>query len=195
MRAIRGWLVTLLAALVVAAGATGCGIPVDSSPEPLDFPPQYQSPTSSSAPPEATTPGQLTAMLCLTRDQRLVPIDRPVETPQSAAELLADLIGPVTEAESQQGLSSALAGIRGLTVAGIENGIAEVAVGDSLDGITGNNQLLIYGQIVCTLDAHPAVAGVWFSRDDQPLPVPRGNATVTEDVLTADDYTDLLEPT
>jgi hypothetical protein len=192
MRNVRGWLAAGLAALVVAAGAGACGIPIDDSPEPVDFPPQYQSPTTTSPPPETTSSGQLMALLCLTRDQRLVPVDRPVETQQSAGELLADLIGPVTEAESQQGLTSALAGIRGLMVTRIDNGIAEVAVGDSLDGI--NNQLLIYGQIVCTLDAHPAVDGVWFSRDGQPLPVPRGNATVTEEVLTADDYIDLLEP-
>jgi hypothetical protein len=193
MRSVRGRLAAAAAALVLAASAGACGIPVDDSPEPLDFPPQYQSPTTASQPPETTIFGQLAAILCLTRDQQLVPVERPVESQPSASVLLADLAAPVTEEESQQGLSSALAGIRGLSVA-IDSGIAEVAVGDSLDGITGNNQLLIYGQIVCTLDAHPAIAGVWFSRDGQPLPVPRGNATITEEVLTADDYADLREP-
>lgn len=192
MRSIRGWIAAGLAAVVVAAASAACGVPIDDSPEPLEFPPQYQSPTSTTQPP-LTASGQTTAILCLTRDQSLVQVPRPVDTPPSPAELLADLIGPTTEAESQEGLTSALAGIRGLTVADIADGIAEVAVGDSLDGITGNNLLLIYGQIVCTLDEHPAISGVWFSQDGQRKQVPRGNTSVTDEVLTAEDYVELLE--
>jgi hypothetical protein len=158
----------------------------------LDFPPQYRN-TSSTGPPPLTASGQTTALLCLTRDQSLVRVPRPVETPPTPAELLADLTVPATEAESQQGLTSALAGIRGLSVSKIEDGVAEVSVGDSLEGITGSTLLLIYGQIVCTLDEHPAISGIWFSQDGQRLQVPQGNTAVTDEVLTADDYVELLE--
>jgi hypothetical protein len=190
----RGRLAAVIVALVVT-GATGCGIPIDDSPEPVELPPQYRTATTTEPPPTVAASGALTAMLCLTRDQRLVEVERPVETAPSPEELLTNLIDGPTNAETRdQQLTSALTGITAITLVGIDQGVAEVTIGDSLDGITGDNRLLIYGQIVCTLYGHPAVTGIQFSRDGQPLPVPRGNATVTTDVLTTDDYANLLEP-
>lgn len=187
---------TAVVALGLVAGLTACGIPVDAGPEPLDFPPQYQNSSATATPqPETQASGELSAVLCLTREQQLVPVTRSVEMMPSPAELLRDLIAGATETESQeQGLNSALVGFSTITVAGTENGVAEVAVGDGLDGITDSTRLLIYGQIVCTLDAHPEIDGVWFSRDGQRLSVPQGNAISTDAVLTADDYAALLEP-
>ena len=185
-----------LAVLGLAAGLTACGVPVDAGPQPLDFPPQYQNSTATTtSQPETQSSGEISAVLCLTREQQLVPVTRRVEVMPSPAELLRDLIAGATETESQeQGLGSALVGIATITVARIERGVAEVAVGDGLDGITDSARLLIYGQIVCTLDAHPEIDGVWFSRDGQRLSVPQGSAISTDAVLTADDYAALLEP-
>jgi hypothetical protein len=186
--------VVVVAALGVG-GVGGCGIPIDEAPQPVDLPPQYQ-PTSSTVPPPTAASGtELTALLCLTDGQSLVEVHRPVQTPQSPADLLGDLVAGATESERQeQRLDSALTGLRTLSVAGVDNGVAEVAVGDGLDAITDSIKLLIYGQIVCTLDAHPDIVGVRFSRDGQRLPVPRGDATTTDGVLTVDDYDELRPP-
>jgi hypothetical protein len=181
-----------VAALLVAAGPTACGIPVDDPPKPLEFPAQYQSSTAT-AEPQDTTSGGITEVLCLIRDQRLVRVNRQVESPRSPDDLVNELVSGPTDAEARdQHLDSALTGITTLSVARTQNGIAEVEVGDGLESVTDVNRLLIFGQIVCTLDAHPDVAGVRFTLDGQPLSVPRGDASVTSDVLTADDYDERL---
>jgi Sporulation and spore germination len=183
-----------VAALLIGAGPTACGVPTDDPPEPLEFPAQYQSATTTAEPPKDTTAGGITEVLCLIRDQRLVAVSRQVESTRSPRELLADLISGTTDEEAAEAhLSSALTGITTLSVTSVRSGIAQVEVGDGLEGVTDVNRLLIIGQIVCTLDAHPDVAGVRFTRDGQPLSVPRGDASVTSDVVMANDY-DELQP-
>jgi spore germination protein GerM len=192
MRSARVALAAALAALV-AAGITACGIPVDDTPEPVEIPARYRSTPPTSDGPEIATSGGLNVTLCLTtREGRLVEHVRTVETPRSPQQLLADLIAGPTDRESEDlGLSSALTGIRVISIAGISGGIVEVAVGD-LEGITATSQQLIFAQIVCTIDALDSVVGVRFTQDGQPLPVPRADATSAE-VVTAADYAPLLD--
>jgi hypothetical protein len=191
MRRARGAALAVVAALT-ATGLSACGVPIDDAPEPLEFPAQYQSATTTAQPPQATASGAITEVLCLVRDQRLVAVTRQVESLRSPKELLADLISGTTDEESaDQHLSSALTGITTLSVTSVRSGIAEVEVGDGLDGVTDVNRLLIIGQIVCTLDAHQDVAGVRFTLGGAPLSVPRGDASVTSDVVMADDYDEL----
>lgn len=192
MRTVVKALAAGLLALVVGVGTTACGIPIDHTPEPLEIPPQYRSTETTNTPPEVATEGSLTVTLCLTRDGRLVPHVRTVEAPRSPQQLLADLIDGPTESEVEDlGLGSALTGLRSISVAGINGGIVEVAVGD-LEGITATSQLLIFAQIVCTIDALDSVAGVRFSQDGEPLAVPRFDLTSAE-IVYADDYAGMLE--
>src|SRR5690606_14131814 len=109
--------------------------------------------------------------------------------------LLADLVAGANEAEREQGLRSAVAGLTSLSLATIQNRTATVAIGESLEGLAFDNQLLVYAQIVCTLDAHPAIDGVYFSRDGERVSVPRGDGTQTGGMLTEADYRALMEET
>lgn len=188
--------VTALATIAVVAGTAACGIPADDGPVALPLPPGIPTTTTaSSPPPPAPALGELTATICLIRNQSLVPTARQFETAPSPRDLLRDLVDGATAEEEEQGLSSLLEGIETLSVANLDNGIADIDVGTGLDEITGGSRLLIYGQIVCTLDGHPEIVGVVFSQGGQRLTVARGDASPTDSVLTADDYVDLLEPT
>lgn len=190
-RPARRLLVAALMALAGTGTLAGCGIPADPKPHAVTPPPQYESLTP--APPPTLETGTVEETLCLTRELRLVRVSRPVDQTPTPEVLLADLSAGANDEERAQGLQSAVAGITTLSVSGIENRIATVAIGESLEGLAFDNQLLIYAQIVCTLDAHPAIDGVYFSRDGERVSVPRGDGTQTQNVLTSDDYTALLE--
>ncbi|MBX6722320.1 MAG: GerMN domain-containing protein, partial [Dactylosporangium sp.] len=154
--------------------------------------PQYRTLTPAPlATPEA---GTVEETLCLTRENRLVRVTRPVDRAPTPAELLAELTAGANDREREQGLQSAVAGLTSLSMASIDNRIATVAIGESLEGLAFDNQLLVYAQIVCTLDAHPAIDGVFFSRDGERVSVPRGDGTQTGRMLTEADYKALLEP-
>jgi hypothetical protein len=132
-------------------------------------------------------------VLCLARDNRLVRVTRPVDRTPTPAELLADLSAGANESERAQGLHSVVAGLTALSMVGIENRVATVTIGENLEELAFDNQLLVYAQIVCTLDAHPSIDGVFFSRDGERVSVPRGDGTQTRSVLTATDYEALVE--
>lgn len=181
------------ALLLIAAVAAGCGVPIDDAPEPIPFPAQFQTSMLTAEPPPTTASGAISVVLCLTRDQKLVHVPRQVDTMPSPQDLLADLIAGPTEAERADELSSGLVGVQTLSVADVDAGIAHVEVGDSLTALSGPTRLLIYGQIVCTLDQHPSIDGVLFRLNGQPIPVPRGDGASTDQVLTASDYDEILE--
>lgn len=190
---VRG-LGAALATLVVAAGAAACGIPAEEEPHSVVPPPPFQS-TSPAPPSEGTVSGAAAIFLCLTRDDHLVRVPRQIEDDPTPEALLAELATGATAAEKEQGLDSELTGIAANDgPVTIENRIATVTLGEGLAGISPASQLFAYGQIVCTLDLHPAIDGVFFSRDGQRLAVPRGDGTSTEGMLTAGDYETLLEP-
>jgi len=181
-----------LAAIAVAALVAGCGVPTDPRPQPVTPPPQYRTLTPAApATPEA---GTVETTLCLTRGNNLVRVTRPVDRAPTPEELLAELTTGASESERAQGLQSAVAGLTSLAMERIENRIATVAIGEGLEGLAFDNQLLVYAQIVCTLDAHPAIDGVYFSRDGEQVSVPRGDGTQTRRMLTDADYEVLLEP-
>jgi Sporulation and spore germination. len=194
----RRWTAGLVAGLAtglaaVAALVAGCGVPADPRPQPVTPPPQYR--TLTPAPLATQEAGTVEATLCLTRGDRLVRVTRPVDRAPTPAELLAELATGANEREREQGLQSAVAGLTSLSMAGIENRVATVAIGESLEGLAFDNQLLVYAQIVCTLDAHPAIDGIFFSRDGERVSVPRGDGTQTGRMLTDADYEILVEST
>jgi spore germination protein GerM len=138
-------------------------------------------------------PGGQTEVLYLTRDSALVRVVRSVNAQPTIEQLVAHLTGGPTSEEQALGLASTLTApsiVEGVT---IDNGIITVALGDGLDGLAGSAILLAIGQIVCTLDAHPDVEGVIFTRDGERRAVPRGDGSTTEEPVTAEAYESLLE--
>lgn len=168
----------------------GCGVRAQDEPHGVDLP---RHPLTTPGAGPAVAAGEVAQVLCLVRDGRLVQTVR--RTPsypavQAQLESLAD--GPTPE-ERSTGLGTALTGqsLTGRMLAGAE---ATVDVPDFDEGNARNDEILAYGQIVCTLTARADVGSVVFTRDGQSLQVPRADGTLTGGPLHSSDYARLLVP-
>lgn len=179
-----------LVALCVVVLAAGCGVPVDDAPRPVPVPP---GPFANPAPDAtATGSGQSEEPLCFLRDEHLVRVVRPVDYLPDVATHLGQLLAGPTEADRDAGLTSALTGRAVRTGGPPTGGVAEVEVAEAADETGRSDEILAFGQIVCTLTSRADVHSVTFRRDGRPLEVPRADGALTTDPLTAADYRSLM---
>ncbi|MBQ0902551.1 GerMN domain-containing protein [Micromonospora sp. U21] len=181
-----------LAPLALAALLTGCGVPTDDSPRTVQPP---WGPFHSAAPADTTAPaGRADETLCLVRDNRIVPVVRHVDRPPTVEDQLRHLLAGPGTAERDSDLTSALPGAvnaAGATVTGTQ---AHVAVDEPGDDAGRSDEVLAFGQIVCTLTSRDDVTTVVFLRDGRPLAVPRADGSLSEQPLTRADYVPLITP-
>ncbi|MDH6463718.1 hypothetical protein M2302_003915 [Micromonospora sp. A200] len=69
---------------------------------------------------------------------------------------------------------------------------AQVAVNEAADDAGRSDEVLAYGQIVCTLTSRHEVTTVAFLRDGAPLGVPRADGSLAVQPLTRADYAPLI---
>jgi hypothetical protein len=180
------------AVAVLLLGLWGCGIPTDEEPRVVQPPPgPYQA--LASPPPSAAQTGTVVETLYLVRDDAIVPVQRRVNSEPTVEHLVQDLLAGPTAIERTHGVSSALPGIAVIDHVSITDGLAVVTMG-SLEGISRTDEVLAYGQIVCTLEARTDVIGVVFMYQSEPVGVPRGDGSIATNPLTAADYEGLLQP-
>ncbi|MFC4018478.1 GerMN domain-containing protein [Micromonospora sp. GCM10011542] len=180
-----------LLAVGLVAVLTGCGIPTDDAPRTVQ-PPRGPFPTS--APADSAPAGPATETLCLVRDNRIIPVLRRVDRPSTIEDQLRDLLAGPTAAERDTDLTSALPGAvnaAGVTVTGNQ---ARVAVDEPGDDAGRSDEVLAFGQIVCTLTSRRDVTAVTFLRDGKPLGVPRADGSLSEQPLSRSDYAPLITP-
>ncbi|PWU48403.1 hypothetical protein DLJ47_28390 [Micromonospora sp. S4605] len=170
----------------------GCGVPVEDAPRTVPAP---RGPFPSAASGEATSPaGRVAEVLCFVRDDRLVPVERRLDAAPTADAQLAHLLAGPSAAERDRGLTSSLPGAVGGAAVRIAGTHAEVEV-DAVDDEAGrSDEVLAFGQLVCTLTARADVETVSFLRRGQPLGVPRADGSLSRQPLSAADYTDLITP-
>ncbi len=177
----------LTVAVLVALVPAGCGVPVDTHPRAIDNPHVLRSDE-----PLAANAGPRLVRLYLVRAGRLERVSHRVAATPTPAEQLAELLNGPSEQDSAKGLTSALTTmtIEGMT---ITNRRAVVVVGQP--PVTGarSDEVLAYGQIVCTLTSQGADVGtVSFVSGGEPLAVPRADGSLSEGDLTIADYADLV---
>ncbi|MEV6816188.1 GerMN domain-containing protein [Micromonospora sp. NPDC051296] len=187
-RAARTVLAAALLTLIAA-----CGVPAEDRPRTVTPPPGPFPHTATAAPTAAET-GAVTEMLYFTRDDRLVPVIRRIDQVPTLDALLQDLVAGPTPAERDDGLTSALPGALSNAVVELVDGRARVTVGPAAADTGRSDELLAYGQLVCTLTARTDVEAVFFVRDGVPLRVPRADLSLSSDPLTAADYAVLISP-
>lgn len=175
----------LLLALVLA----GCGIPADEEPRPVD---------SGGGPLPSHVPlvlGEGTAVerLCFVRDGRLARAARRVPQPVPAERQLRDLLDGPTAAEAAQGFTSTLTGTTTTIAYQLAGGRAVIDVGDRSPHGVRNDEILAFGQIVCTLASRPEVGTIVFTSQGVALRVPRADGSLTGDPLTVADYAPLID--
>ncbi|MEV4139914.1 GerMN domain-containing protein [Dactylosporangium sp. NPDC049742] len=185
---IRALVAVLTSALVLA----GCGVPTEDSPRPVTV--SSRASTPSEARTASPAPGRPAELLFLVRDTGLVAVRRPAEQMPAIDEHLRNLLSGPTAAERDAGYTSALTGITVTGVVEVRGGDATVEIGSRSDGGGRSDEVLAYGQIVCTLTSRADVDTVSFLHDGQPLRVPRADASLTDGRLTAADYADLVLP-
>jgi hypothetical protein len=107
--------------------------------------------------------------------------------------MLEDLLRGPTRSEQEDGLTTALSTMRIEDITVLQRR-ATVVVGErSADG-TRNDEMLAYGQIVCTLTSQGAEVGtVSFVSEGRPLGVPRGDGSLDSGPLTVADYSNLID--
>ncbi|MEV8513744.1 GerMN domain-containing protein [Dactylosporangium sp. NPDC051484] len=175
--------------LAVCLPLGGCGVPTDREPRPIQpsvVVGSYEGPIAG-PPPSA---GAAVERLFLVRDNQLVAVDRRVVAAPSPQRQLEDLMAGPTPQERDEGLDSALVGTSIISGVQLHNGTA--IVGLARDNPIRNDEILAYGQIVCTLAARADVVGVRFVQDGRPLEVPRADSALTLEMLTEDDYGSLI---
>lgn len=175
-----------LVSLVVLAVA-GCGVPLDSSPRPAE---QAAAATADPSVASGATPGTTTERVCLVRDEQLAPVPRQVRTPLSADDHLQLLLAGPTRTERNSGYTSALTGATLVTGASQAGGLVTVETGTQELGRT--DDVLAFGQVVCTLSSRLPVGAVVFVHDGDRLRVPRADGSLSAGPLTIADYAALL---
>jgi hypothetical protein len=179
------------AALVMLAPVAGCGVPVDAEPRVVE-PPNGAHPALSAAAPNR--PGAVSERLCLVRNELLSAVARSMQQTASLDTHLRLLLDGPTEAEQDAGFTSALTGTTPTQTVSQARGIVTVEIGDRPEDTGRSDEVLGFGQIVCTLTTRPDVAAVAFTQDGRPLGVPRADGSLSPGPLTAADYADLLAP-
>jgi spore germination protein GerM len=170
---------------------TGCGVRPESEPRDVD-PPAGPQPVIAASTPSTAQGGTAAEPLYFVRTDRLVAVIRRIGAAPSIQEQMDHLLAGPTEAERRAGLSSTLNGNIDVEGVGLTAGRATVEVGDELSGRT--DDVLAFGQIVCTLTARSDVTTVRFQRDGEALGVPRADGQLSTSGLTAADYTALTAP-
>jgi hypothetical protein len=181
------------ALILLTATVAGCGVPSERSPRPVAVATGRTSPAAGSHTVSAA-PGVSVEQLYLVRDAHLVAVRRPGEPTPAIGEQMEHLLSGPTEEERDDGYVSALTGITVTGVAAVQGGKVTVEVGDRSDGVGRSDEVLAYGQIVCTLTSRPDVEAVGFVHGGQPLRVPRADASLADGPFTAADYAELVAP-
>jgi hypothetical protein len=174
--------------VVLAVGPAGCGVPVDDEPRRLGEPGRMDA----SGGPAPHAAGSTVLRLYLVRDGRLVRVPRRVPAPLTAAQQLDNLLAGPTAEESEDGLTSALSTMT-VTDVSLAGRRATITLGDRAGQGFRDDEVLAFGQIVCTLTSLPDVGTVSFVADGAPLWVPRADGSLAGTPLTIADYSELLD--
>jgi len=186
----RRWLVAV--ALVV----TGCGVPVQSTPTPIE-PEAIPTALRSPGPPAVTgtaVPGKPAVRVDFVRDNRLVSLFRETSTTAVADRLntvIDALVAGPTEIEQANGITSALPAGLTVTVVAIEDKRAVLELSGEPEGQSATENILAVGQIVLSVTAVPSIDQVSFSHGGTPVEALLADGALTTAPLTANDYATL----
>nr|WP_306208625.1 GerMN domain-containing protein [Actinoplanes sp. RD1] len=175
-----------LGTLALALAAGGCGVPLDAEPRPIETPGRIDA----SGNPVPNGAGSVALRLYFVRDGRLVRVPRRVPAPLAPRQQLDALLAGPTAEESADGLTSALTTmtVTGMTL--IDRRATIMLAGGQPPR---SDEVLAFGQIVCTLTSQTEVGTVSFTAEAQPLVVPRADGSLSDTPLTVADYSGLLD--
>ncbi|MEV1073940.1 GerMN domain-containing protein [Micromonospora parva] len=128
------------------------------------------------------------------RDDKILAVIRQTRTPATVDDLRQALQAGPTDTEVDTDITSALIGTIIITGIRAADTVVTVEVIDNLTDTNRTDEILAFGQIVCTLTSQPDITPVTFLRNGQPLNIPRSNGSLSEQPATAEDYRALIAP-
>ncbi len=183
----------LTAISVLCAVLCSCGVPADSSPKTLsesDIPAGLRplDPDGSTVPKR-----EQRVAVWFVRDGHLVPVSHLVTAPIGPSPVIAELLLGPTDIEQNQSLRSAIPDPDVFVEVSLLGGVATVAISARFAEIPANDQVLAIGQVVLTLTGLPGVGRVSFAIDGTIVAVPLPSGNATDQSVSRDDYTDLID--
>lgn len=187
-----------------------CSIPQEGSVRSIDpakIPYELNATTTSTstAPVLTATPGTIdqsddatpaveSVNLFFVAGSQVVPINRLLLSPATAAQVLASLVEGLPPGDVAAGLRTAIPRESELEVT-VERGIARVELPPLLtSAIPGSEQRLAIAQIVLTLTRRAGIGQIVFTSAGRPQSVPRGRGDLTQPggAVACEDYSNLL---
>lgn len=200
----RGGLVlAAVTAVAVVAGAGGCGVQLDEEPRPLAvesvpyglLEPAGSAPSVSTDTLPATDESPAVSVFLVDNDGYLVEVRRPVAAEPGVEQAVESLLAPVTDAERDAGLATAVASTTGLRrVIRPDGSLVTIDLSSGVDDVSPDIVQVALAQLVYTVTAVPGVDRVLFQVDGQAREVPTGQGQSTAEPLSRLDYRQLLRP-
>jgi hypothetical protein len=178
-------------AVLLTALLTGCGVPAEDTPHEVELP-GGPYPAFGTAAPRDREVGTAEEPLCFVRDDRLVRVVRRVRSWPTVETQIQHLVAGPDAAEQRAGLTSALAGTTVVTGIRLARGEVTVELGEPVTGAGRSDEVLAYGQVVCSLTTRTDVTSVSFAQDGEPVGIPRADGSLSRAPLTAADYAELM---
>ncbi|MBN1171823.1 MAG: GerMN domain-containing protein [Micromonosporaceae bacterium] len=169
----------------------GCGVPVEDEPRQIT-PPRSQFAPHGSLTPEPADSGTVEEHLCFVRDAKLVVVVRRVAGYPVPSAHLRHLVSGPNEAERTTNLVNPLSDGNIAAEVRIDGTEAIVEFRAEVDTTVRTDEILMYGQIVCTLTTRPDTTGVSFYQEGQRLGIPRADGSLSQGPLTRIDYEELI---
>jgi spore germination protein GerM len=183
----------LLVALFVLSACGG--LPEDSA---RTLNPDTYVVVENTLPPGSSLPIEdrsenVAAVMYLIRGEGLVSRGRVVDEDASLDQILELLVEGPTSNETELGFRSGLTNRPDIVLGTrIDGDLALITLGDELDTLSGDEQILILGQIVLTSLTVPGIAAVQFLRSNEPLNVIAPNGNSLSGPIIRSDFSPLL---
>lgn len=187
-----------LAAATIGIGAlTACGVPLESSAQPLpsDVLPPFPSPspTQTSSP----SPAPATARLWFVQDEGIVPVTGPVAGTQPQELLDALATGPPGDSKNLRTVVvdplTSEAFVSAVETDPPRAGIVTVQASSAFTALPPTEQVLLLGQVVLTLTGVRTTDGVLVVNEQgEALAVPLPDGRLLDGPATASDYRSLV---
>lgn len=178
--------------LAVALAVSGCGLPNEEHAQrvPDDAVPfglLSPEPTETATP----APGDHLLSVFFVRQDRLVRVERRIAAVPDPAHALNQLVSGPTATETHAGIGTSPLGTTLSVSRGPGATTVTVDLGEQIDAIPSQVQVLAIAQIVYTLAELPEVESVRFTVAGEPVDVLRGDGSLAATPVTPDDYADL----
>ncbi|MEU8075420.1 GerMN domain-containing protein [Catellatospora citrea] len=167
----------------------GCGVPVEDTPRVIEVGTPSRVATAA---PSAAASGPAAESLYLIRDGALVAVQRRLPAEPDPQGLLTDLLRGPTDAEQDRGLGTALGGQGVVASVQLLGDTAHVELPAGIESTGRNDDVLAFGQIVCTLTSRAGITGVVFTQQGARIGVPLPDASLSQEPLRAADYATLI---